>query len=203
MPKIVDKEAKRRELVEAAVSIFSAKGFQNASMAEIAVRAGKGKGTIYEYFRTKEDLFFACFDWFGKVAFVEAESALVQEHGAADKLRAMARTTVAVIAEHIDLFPLTLEVLAMATTGSARERFAAAMQEIYKGFAAVIEHILREGQASGEFRKDVDVTSVGVLLTGTIDGAMLQFWFDRSLPVASHVDNFLDVLIHGLRNGSP
>ncbi len=69
MPKIVDKAAKRREILEAAIATFAQKGYHAAKMADIAVAAGMGKGTLYEYFPTKEalpkeifDLFFAGLD---------------------------------------------------------------------------------------------------------------------------------------------
>lgn len=52
----------RRALVRAAVDLFTEKGFAGASMREIAIRAGVAAGTIYNYFPTKEKIFFAYFD---------------------------------------------------------------------------------------------------------------------------------------------
>ncbi|WP_258358824.1 TetR/AcrR family transcriptional regulator [Moorella sulfitireducens] len=48
---------KRRQIMEAATSVFAARGFYQAKIADIAVAAGVGKGTVYEYFRSKKDLF--------------------------------------------------------------------------------------------------------------------------------------------------
>lgn len=86
----------------------------------------------------------------------------------------------------------------MATTGKARERFATAMRDLYATYTDSIEHILREGQDIGELHQDVDVAAVSVMLTGAFDGAMLQYWFDRSIPVADHLDKFIDILSRGL-----
>ncbi len=49
---------KREQILEAALTVFSCKGFHNARMIEIARQAGVGKGTVYEYFASKSDLFY-------------------------------------------------------------------------------------------------------------------------------------------------
>ena len=55
---------KKNRIIEAAVMVFAQKGYASATIADIAARAEIGKGTIYEYFTSKEDLFFAVFKWF-------------------------------------------------------------------------------------------------------------------------------------------
>ena len=55
-PKIVDREAKRQAILAAAIAVFAEKGYHSTKMADIAQRAEMGKGTLYEYFRTKEEL---------------------------------------------------------------------------------------------------------------------------------------------------
>ncbi|MFN3385331.1 MAG: TetR/AcrR family transcriptional regulator [Candidatus Thermochlorobacter sp.] len=56
------REAKRQLLLHAAIAVFSQKGFHETKMQDIADEAGVGKGTLYEYFETKEDLFFAVYE---------------------------------------------------------------------------------------------------------------------------------------------
>jgi len=58
-PKIVDKKLKTREIAQAALVLFSHKGYETTNVGQLAKIAGIGKGTIYEYFQTKEDLFIA------------------------------------------------------------------------------------------------------------------------------------------------
>lgn len=55
-PRPVDKDRKRREIAEAAMAVFSEHGFETASVRQVALKAGIGKGTIYEYFHSKEEL---------------------------------------------------------------------------------------------------------------------------------------------------
>ncbi|MEJ2190411.1 MAG: helix-turn-helix domain containing protein [Acidobacteriota bacterium] len=54
---------KRQCIVEAAAVVFAEGGFTNTRVADIADRAGIGKGTVYEYFASKEELLFAVFEW--------------------------------------------------------------------------------------------------------------------------------------------
>lgn len=53
----INQRGKGKDILKAATTIFTNKGFHNANMGEIAQHAGIGKGTIYEYFKNKEDLF--------------------------------------------------------------------------------------------------------------------------------------------------
>jgi AcrR family transcriptional regulator len=199
-PKLVDKKLKRQELIEAAVAVFSAKGFQKASMGEIAVRANIGKGTIYEYFKSKEALFYSCFDWFEKKTLYKVSDTLTDCDSAVDKLHKAARVMVKAATRYIEFYPLTLEVWAMASTGMAQERFADRLRESYRVFRRVIETILREGQASGDFRHDIDVVAIAALLTGAFDGAILQSWFDRSINIEQYMNRFMDIVVRGLKS---
>ena len=60
MPKIVDHDAYREELVAQAVKYFSDHGYAGASMRKIADHLGVSKSAIYHYFPSKADLFLAC-----------------------------------------------------------------------------------------------------------------------------------------------
>jgi len=57
-------KGKKVRIIEAAARVFAQKGYAGAAVADIAVKAEIGKGTIYAYFDSKEDLFFAVFEWF-------------------------------------------------------------------------------------------------------------------------------------------
>ena len=59
MPIIVDKDKKRREILQAAMQVFAQDGYHRAKMETVAEEAGIGKGTVYEYFKSKADLFLA------------------------------------------------------------------------------------------------------------------------------------------------
>ena len=57
MPRIVDRNEKKADLVHAALSVFAERGYHHATMQQVADRAGVSKGAVYEYFDSKEALF--------------------------------------------------------------------------------------------------------------------------------------------------
>jgi len=64
VPKRVNKEKKKQRIVNSANKIFARDGYCNAKVEEIAIAADVGKGTIYEYFSSKDDLFLNVFNNF-------------------------------------------------------------------------------------------------------------------------------------------
>lgn len=56
LPKIVNKELKRQEILDAAIETFVERGISNTRMTDIAIKANIGKGTIYEYFKNRDDI---------------------------------------------------------------------------------------------------------------------------------------------------
>jgi len=58
MPKIVDKQAKRNAIMDAALQLFLEKGYKSVTTREIAAHANVSKGVLYDYFKSKEDLFY-------------------------------------------------------------------------------------------------------------------------------------------------
>jgi AcrR family transcriptional regulator len=104
------KANKRNLIVEAAARVFARSGYSSAVVADIALQANIGKGTIYEYFKSKEDLFFAVFEWFQKKtekAAVVGISAL--GGGAADRLKVLNNSLMGQWDEIKDVFVLVME----------------------------------------------------------------------------------------------
>ena len=64
MARPVDRDAKRAKILEAATARFAEVGYEAASMDGLAAAAGVSKGSLYDYFQNKEDLFYAAFEWF-------------------------------------------------------------------------------------------------------------------------------------------
>ena len=66
MPKIVDKQEKRKSILETAIRLFAKQGVKNTRIADIAEAARIGKGTVYGYFQSKDEIFAATFEFFIK-----------------------------------------------------------------------------------------------------------------------------------------
>jgi len=187
--------------LDAALKVFSDQGFAAAKMADIANAAGVGKGTIYEYYQSKEDLFFAVFRWYvDEVVASGMLDAARLEGDEADRLRAFLDSAVNSGVETLEYFAISLEFWAAAGSPATRDRFRKAMQALYQSFRAALETLLEDGKRSGVFRKHVDSASVAAGLTGALDGLLLQGWMDGHFDIRGTARGFLDTIMLGMRN---
>jgi len=187
------------KIVESAARVFSRKGFFKTIMADIAAEAGIGKGTLYEYFRSKDDLFFAVFEQFmeksGQAALASIRSS---ENSAAKRLRAVSDVVTGSCPELKEIYSLTLEFWAAAASSRHRERFKAAFKKGYRQYRTMVADVLAQGVAAGEFRPETPIDSVAAVLVGAWDALLLQAWFDDSFDPAAAGRAFLDTLLRGL-----
>jgi AcrR family transcriptional regulator len=167
-------------------------------MADVARAAGIGKGTIYEYFRSKEDLFFAVFQWIA-----EDTAKLSFENMKGTGAKKLEHINDRVIKKWLDQLPyysLTLEFWSAMATPSLRDRFKQAFKDAYREFRPVIASILRDGIRRREFSEKIDADAVAAALVGSWDALILQTWFDSEFDALATSRHFLKVMIAGLKN---
>jgi AcrR family transcriptional regulator len=190
---------KKSVITKAAVMVFAQKGYANATVADIAARAEIGKGTIYEYFASKEDLFFAVFEWFKLQTRNTAKVNIAVLGGpAAKRLEALSDSLMAMWTEIEDVFTLTMEFWAASSSSQMQDRFKANFREMYQEFRGIVKSLVHEGMRQGEFRSDVNAESVAAALVGAWDALFLQAWFDKDFDPLTTARDFLSVVIRGL-----
>jgi len=190
---------KKHRIVEAAVRVFAQKGYASATVADIAATAGIGKGTIYEYFASKEDLFFAVFEWFRMQTGAAVKVNVAVLGGtAAERLQAISDSLVGMWAEIADVFTLTMEFWAASSSSQMQGRFKDNFRSMYQEFRSIVSALIREGIQRGEFRSDINPGSVAAALVGAWDALFLQAWFDQNFDPAAAARDFLAVVIQGL-----
>ncbi len=197
--RIVDRSAKTGTILRAATQVFAEQGFQAATMDAIAERAGIGKGTLYEYFRDKQDLFFGVFDdYIASMARMARQSMELPASTAAARIQQAIHTVLAMGAGARDLFPLVFEFWAASAAPNRRERVAAMFRDTYAAFRTLIAGQIQTGQKEGEFDRGADATRIAAVLVGALDGLFLQAWFDPALDPVIMGDDFVAVLLRGL-----
>jgi len=126
---------KKDRIIEAAARVFAQKGYAGAAVADIAVKAEIGKGTIYEYFDSKEDLFFAVFEWFMQKSGAAASVSIsVLGGSAAVRLEALSDSIMGMWNEIKDAFTLTMEFWAASSSSQMQQRFKEAFRRLYEEF---------------------------------------------------------------------
>ena len=106
-----DRQDKGTRILHAAIRVFAEKGFKAAALEQVARQAGTAKGTLYLYFRDKQELYYrAALQVFDDVR-AHVESCAARESGPVEKLRAIARAQLEYFAVHRDAMRLAAGVM--------------------------------------------------------------------------------------------
>ncbi len=199
-PKIVDKEEKRHHILEAAIRVFAKLGLPNAKMIHIAEAAGIGKGTIYEYFKSKEELFQAAFHAFIDQAMTYLNKKVKNINDPEEKLRMYFIAWTEILDS--DLLEFMDIVLDMWAAGlrlhEGQDKFH--LSEMYREYRIQLTDILEDGIRKGVF-KSVNTTITASLIIGTLDGLMIQWIMDRNIyQLKEAILQMSDIIISGLKN---
>lgn len=197
--RIVDRAAKTGAILSAAAQIFAEQGYQAATVGSIAERAGIGKGTVYEYFRNKQELFFGVFDdYIASMERQARQSLELPADTASAHIQQAIHTVLAMSAEARDLFPLVFEFWSASASPDRQKPIATMFRGAYAQFRLLIADQIRKGQNAGEFDRATDANRIAAVLVGALDGLFLQAWFDPTLDPVSMGDDFVAVLLRGL-----
>ena len=193
------REAKRQHIIRAAAKVMARKGYAGTVMADIALEADIGKGTLYEYFDSKEDLFFAVFRWFGESTGAEAKvSVSALGRSAGNRLRLLNDTIMKSRSEQKEIYGLTMEFWSASASSQMRNRFKEIFRESYRHFRGIVSALIKDGIERGEYRSDIAVESIAAALVGTWDALLLQAWFDDDIDPVAASREFLDALFLGI-----
>lgn len=155
---------KRRRILAAAVAVFARKGYFAARVADIAKKAGVADGTIYLYFRNKEDVLVRLFDEVMSEHVGQAREALRALSSAPERLAAVARRHLAVLGANRDLAVVFQVELRQST--HFMERFTASWLHDY---FELLDELIAQGQREGSIRADLNRKLAAKVLFGALD----------------------------------
>lgn len=187
-----ERKDKRQLILEAAAQVFSQRGYHQAKVEEIAAAAGVGKGTVYEYFDSKLELFqqmcsaalgdyFARFDSLGPAA------------TATERLRRTVETHLEVISGNLAFARVIMDE-GLGMDEELRAWMYAQRQAKVERLRALFE----EGVRAGEFRP-VDPELAAQVVTGTLVAVIMPAVIGgQPLQLQGLADRLMDLLLHGL-----
>lgn len=198
MPIIVDKGKKRRDIIEAAIAVFSRTGYRRAKMQDIADQAGIGKGTVYEYFRTKQDLFLQASEYLFEQYLLEQGEILGSVAEPEEQVRALIVSTFEQAAMWTGLAYLYIDVWSEMDRKGEEDKLRTLMASVLARFTRTLAEYIRDAQERGLFR-GFDPTLVAHIIIAALDGLMLQLLIHTHIfdPMAM-ADTLSDVLLKGL-----
>lgn len=173
-PKIVDREAKRQEILAAAIAVFAEKGYHSTKMADIAQKAEMGKGTLYEYFRTKEELPKTIFGLMIQ-DFDQQISKIEQTHpDPVEAILAGIQLCFQDLDEFAHVTPLVFEVLGnkeLDRSIGLSEDFEQWLESLNQFFVTQIQ----AGQSQGQIIPDLSAPIFARMLVSTLDGMATHY----------------------------
>ncbi len=195
---------KKDRIIEAAARVFARKGYTGTLMALVAQEAGIGKGTIYEYFRSKEALFYAVFEHLMISAGTQMQAAMTAAaDSSALRLQALADTLIRMWLPKLDHYSLVMEFWSATTTLPGRRRFKKAFRAAYAEFRDVIADLIQCGYDTGEFSASADPHQIASALIGCWDALLLQAWLDPDFDPLDASRQHMQLLLQGLSSSQP
>ena len=192
------RQDKRVRIIDAAIQVFAKKGYRAARISDIARGAQVADGTIYLYFRNKEDLLLTIFE--------EKMEGLLEDLGAAlaglddplERMRAYARFHF----WQLRTYPALAQVLQVELRQSTRFLHDYRPEKLWQ-YLSIFEDLVKEGQAAGQLRADLDPFLVKWSFFGALDELSIQWVLSRKrdrFNLDQAADQVVDVFLRGMQS---
>jgi TetR/AcrR family fatty acid metabolism transcriptional regulator len=184
---------KRDRILEAAVKVFARKGYFAARISDIAKEAQVADGTIYLYFRSKEDLLVSLFDEVMAEHVARGREELEAVEGAEARLQVIARHHLRLLGDNRDLAVVFQVELRQST--KFMERFTAGWLHDY---LAIISEVIEQGQAEGVIRPGLSRKLATKAFFGALD-EMVTSWIlsPKGYDLVRQAGPVVDLFLHG------
>jgi TetR/AcrR family fatty acid metabolism transcriptional regulator len=185
---------KYHRILEAAVKVFAKQGFFQATISQIAKEAGVADGTIYLYFKNKDDILVNFFSYKTKQVFERFREDVDKADNAIDKLRNLIR-------RHLEEFQRdrNLAVVYQAETHSISRIAEDQIREMAKMYYDIVSEIVELGQDEGCMRRDLYIGLVKRFILGAVD-EVINTWLHsgRKYDLVSMADPLIELIIRGI-----
>ena len=191
-----DVSAERKDqILAAAEEVFGEKRVHAARMDDIVEKSGLSKGTLYWYFKSKDDILIAIFEQMFTRGFDELEKITQIESPVTDRLNTFLERTIIDFMRMLRLMPLAYEFISLAF----RRKFVQdAFEHYINGYMDILVTILQQGIEAGEFR-DNDPLETAIAIGAIIEGTMSHWVYDKNLVnPEKHIRSGLEILLQGI-----
>lgn len=191
---------KRARILSAAQEVFAEQGFEASRMEEVARRARVGKGTLYNYFDSKEDLLIQAV--IASMEEVQERITTSVDPSPDQPIRTLEDVLRILVVEALPALTQRFHSLYNQASGliardsDARRRLFAANQAFYRDRQRDFEELIEAGARAGQFRTDVDPAEVSLLLQALFDGLLRRATFDAERVDPTRAFSVLLQLLH-------
>ena len=186
---------KRERILRAAVKVFAKNGFYDTRVSAVAKAAGVADGTIYLYFKSKDELLLSLFEDRVETLLAYMKSELPRLPSAPAKLRRIIEIQLGVLEGERDLAEVFTVILRQST--KLLKQYAAPK---FTAYLETIATVVSDGQRSGDFRADIPPLLVARAAWGALDGIALTWALGRAErgALVRAASQLADVVLRGL-----
>ena len=188
---------KYQRILDAAVEVIAENGYFHSPVSAIAARAGVADGTIYLYFKSKDDVLRTAIDKMFEQFFGQVEKEFETLKGPREQLEFIAQV-------HLESHAVnrSLAILMQTEVRQSAKFIAEFSHHHLVKYIGVVREIIRRGQAEGIFRADVSDGVVAHCMFGAIDELLSSAVFTgRVYDSKATAAQVLDVLMNGIKEG--
>lgn len=189
-------EARKKQIIEAAILVLANEGYARASLSRIAARAGISKSVITYHFAGKDEMFEAVFTHVADAAGAYMTPFLEQAGDPAEQIAAYIRHQIAYMGDHRDEL-LAIGTLALNHGGASGtpNYIARSAEEEH----AILTSLVAAGQRTGQIRGDLDAQFIAGLISKTVEGGLSEWAWRPETDLSAYADQLIDLLEHGMR----
>ena len=196
MAENLPKEERQSQIMEAAMKVFTKKGFSSARMDDIVKESGLSKGAIYHHYNGKKDIFLALIAHWETQTFPDFYSRNGKERSASDTLRNFAKEILKVFKSRSYVFHAEVEFWSLSNQDDeVRKR----SQDLYEKIINLFELVINKGIRKKEFVQ-VDSRMTAIFILSVFQGIN---WFcifnDKKLKAENYIRDSIEMIIAGLR----
>ncbi|HKX13101.1 MAG TPA: TetR/AcrR family transcriptional regulator [bacterium] len=187
---------KYQKIIQAATKVFAQKGFYNSKVADVAKEANVADGTIYLYFKNKDDLLISIFEDSMDTFSGEVQKVVDGVSDPVEKLCRFIRLHLELVRENQDT-SLVLQIELRQSSKFMKE-YAATK---FRDYLALISTILEEGQAKGVFKKEINPVIVKRAIFGAVDEMALDWVLmkKKKYTMEEVAEQLCSMLVEGLK----
>ena len=186
---------KRDLILRAATKVFAQNGYFQSQVADVARVAGVAAGTVYLYFKSKDDLLVSIFERSMNEVLADGKAAVAEIDDPAERLSKLAHLHLGRLGRDKDLAVVFQVELRQSV--KFMERFSETfLQDYFK----LIRQAIADGQQNGAFRKDISATTATKIFFGALD-EMATNWVlsRRKYDLNAEADAVVSLFIHGVK----
>ncbi len=191
-----NKSEKYHKILNSAGAVFAEFGFHKATISQIAGKAGVADGTLYLYFKNKDDILYQFINFKTQDVFKKMNAAVVDGRNAETKLRNLIRC-------HLQEFQndRNMAIIFQSEVRYLRD-IESQIKDISKMYLDLLSDIIEQGQVEGSIRQDLFVGLVKRFILGAVEG-VISTWVsaDGRYDLVAMADPLVDLYLTGVRGG--